>query len=44
MNEKIKGYMEQIPAVKDAAAGTETFWLNDRKCPESMQGEKKVST
>lgn len=43
MDEKIRGYMEQIPAVKDAAAGVETFWLNDRKCPESMQGEKAVT-
>lgn len=43
MDEKIRGYMEQIPAVKDAAAGVETFWLNDRKCPESMQGEKAVA-
>lgn len=43
MDEKIRGYMEQIPAVKDAASGVETFWLNDRKCPESMQGEKAVT-
>lgn len=43
MNEKIREYVEQIPAVRDAAAGIETFWLNDRKCPESMQGEKAVS-
>lgn len=43
MNEKIRMYMEQIPEVKDAAACVETFWLNDRKCPESMQGDKAVS-
>lgn len=43
MNEKIRVYMEQIPEVKDAAACVETFWLNDRKCPESMQGDKAVS-
>lgn len=42
MNEKIRGYIEQIPEVKDAAVGVETFWLNDRKCPESMQGEKAI--
>lgn len=43
MNEKIRNYIEQIPSVKDAAAGMETFWLNDRKLPENMQGEKAVS-
>lgn len=43
MNEKIRNYIEQIPSVKNAAAGMETFWLNDRKLPENMQGEKAVS-
>lgn len=43
MNEKIRTYMEQIPSVKEAAKGVETFWLNDRKLPEAKQGEKAVS-
>lgn len=43
MNEAMKKYTEQIPAVRDAAEGKETMWLNDRKCPESQQGEKAVS-
>lgn len=43
MNEKMKRYMEQIPAVADAAAGKETMWLNDRKCPEHSQGQRAVS-
>lgn len=42
MNEKIRDYIREIPAVKDAADGVETFWLNDRKCPECMQGERAV--
>lgn len=43
MNERIRDYIEQISAVKDAAAGVETFWLNDRKQPEQVQEEKAVS-
>lgn len=43
MNEKMKKYAQDIPAVADAACGSETFWINDRKCPENMQGERRVS-
>lgn len=43
MDEKIRGYVEAIPAVADAAALKEVLWLNDRKCPEQEQGEKAVS-
>ena len=44
MNEKIKEYIQAIPAVADAACGRETFWLNDRKRPEQIQGERQVSS
>lgn len=43
MDEKIRGYVETIPAVADAAALKEVLWLNGRKCPEQEQGEKAVS-
>lgn len=43
MNEKIRTYIEQIPAVADAAAGKETFWLNDRRCLEKDRGIRAVS-
>lgn len=43
MNEKIKEYIQAVPELADAARGRETFWLNDRKCPEEMQGERQVS-
>lgn len=42
MDEKIRGYMERIPAVADAAAHKEVLWLNDRRCPEAGQGGKAV--
>ncbi len=43
MDDKLRGYMEKIPAVADAAALKEVLWLNDRKCPEAEQGERAVS-
>lgn len=43
MDEKLKGYMEKIPAVADAVALKEVFWLNGRRCPEGKQGESAVS-
>lgn len=43
MNEKIKNYIREIPAVGEAASGRAVFWLNDRKLPESMQGVRAVS-
>lgn len=43
MDEKIRGYVETIPTVADAAALKEVLWLNGRKCPEQEQGEKTVS-
>lgn len=43
MNEKMKFYADMIPEVLEAAEGRAVFWLNDRKCPEDMQGEKEVS-
>ncbi len=43
MDDKLRGYMEKIPAVADAAALKEVLWLNDRKCPEAEQGERTVS-
>ncbi len=42
MNNRIVEYIEQIPEVKAAAAGQETFWLNDRKLPFSEQKERAV--
>ncbi|MCD7992435.1 MAG: D-serine ammonia-lyase [Clostridia bacterium] len=35
--------MKQIPVLAEAAAGNEVFWVNDRECGESRQGEKAVS-
>lgn len=43
MNEKIKTYMETIPAVAAAAAGKEILWINDRKCPEAEQENNVVT-
>ena len=43
MNSKIQKYMEQIPEIAKAAKGEEVLWLNDRKCPEHLQGDKAVS-
>lgn len=43
MNNKMKEYTETIREVADAAAGRETFWLNDRRRPERMQKEKRVT-
>lgn len=43
MNTDLKNYLELIPEVAEAAAGHETFWLNDRQRPEAEQGEKEVS-
>lgn len=43
MNEKIKEYIEWIPAVADAAAGKEILWINGKKLPEKEQGKSPVS-
>lgn len=43
MNERLREYIEMLPEVADAAAGRETFWINDRRRPERMQGEKVIS-
>lgn len=42
MDERIRTYIENIPAVADAAARKEVLWLNGRKCPESGLGGKAV--
>lgn len=42
MNDRIKQYINTIPAVADAAAGKETFWLNNGKKPESEQKQQVV--
>ena len=34
MNNELKKYIESVPAVADAAALRETFWLNEKKRPE----------
>lgn len=44
MNDKVLNYMKHIPEVADAAAGRETFWLNEGKCPEDQLGERCIST
>ena len=31
MNNELKKYIESVPAVADAAALRETFWLNEKK-------------
>ena len=33
MNNELKKYIESVPAVADAAALRETFWLNEKKRP-----------
>lgn len=43
MNEKIKEYIEWIPAVTDAASGKEILWINGKKLPEKEQGKSPVS-
>lgn len=43
MNTQLQAFMDTIPAVADAAALKETFWLNDKKLPESRQHITEVS-
>lgn len=43
MREDLKQYIETIPAVADAAALKETFWLNDKQLPEKDQHITEVS-
>ena len=40
MNEKLQKYIDEIPAVADAAALKETFWFNGKKVRD---GEKKIT-
>ncbi len=37
MNAKLQTFIETIPAVADAVALKETFWINDRLLPETQQ-------
>ena len=37
MNAQLQAFIDTIPAVADAAALKETFWLNDKKVPENQQ-------
>lgn len=37
MNAQLQTFIDTIPAVADAAALKETFWLNDKKVPEDRQ-------
>ena len=43
MNEKLQRYIDEIPAVADAAALKETFWLNTKKVPEKEQNITEVN-
>lgn len=43
MNTQLQTFIDTIPAVADAAALRETFWLNDKKVPESRQHITEVS-
>ena len=42
MKAELQKYIDTIPAVADAAALKETFWLNDRKVPEAQQNIMEV--
>lgn len=43
MNTELKTFIDTIPAVADAAALKETFWLNDKKLPEAEQHITEVT-
>lgn len=43
MNEKLQTFIDTIPAVADAVALKETFWLNDKKVPETEQNITEVN-
>lgn len=43
MNAKLQVLIDSIPAVADAAALKETFWMNDKKLPESKQNITEVN-
>lgn len=43
MDNRLQQFIDTIPAVADAAALRETFWLNDRKLPAEQQSITAVS-
>ena len=43
MNAQLQTFHDTIPAVADAAALKETFWLNDKMVPEAQQNITEVS-
>lgn len=43
MKAELQTFIDTIPAVADAAALKETFWLNDRKLPEAEQNITEVN-
>lgn len=43
MNAQLQTFIDTIPAVADAAALKETFWLNDKQVPVSQQHITEVS-
>lgn len=43
MNAQLQAFIDTIPAVADAAALKETFWLNDKQVPASRQHITEVS-
>lgn len=43
MNTQLQTFIDSIPAVADAAALRETFWLNDKKVQENQQHITEVS-
>lgn len=43
MKAELQKFIDTIPAVADAAALNETFWLNDKKLPEAEQNITEVN-
>lgn len=43
MNAQLQTFCDTIPAVADAAALKETFWLNDKMVPEALQNITEVN-
>ena len=43
MNAELQAFIDTIPAVADAAALKETFWLNDKQLPEAQQSITEVN-
>ena len=41
MKAELNKYIETIPAVADAAALKETFWLNEKKCRQQSRTLRK---